>query len=177
MIQLFFFSNRQRKTRFFICSFKKEAYFLFIYMYIYILFINVSLHSSRAGTVHTHQVQRHATLALLLHSTVGWLAGVMSSRRCCSRWVYLNTHTHTHLISLHPTHTVQALQPGTSLIGTLPGWHQSKGRGLRFCPTSFKWSNKSSAARLCGACRDGQEMGVAWGKLGSKVRGGFRWKV
>lgn len=52
-----------------------------------------------------------------------------------------------------------------------------KGAGLRVGPTSFKWNNKSSAARLCGACRDGWRNGCSLAKGRSKVGGGFKWKV
>lgn len=62
-------------------------YNMYVHRDIYIQFklVIFFLHFSRAGTVYTHTGYRDMPhLHCFLHSTVGWLAGVMSSRQCCS---------------------------------------------------------------------------------------------
>lgn len=52
-----------------------------------------------------------------------------------------------------------------------------QGQGLTGVgPTSFKWSHKSSAARFCGACRDGREVDRE-GQGSVRYGQGSKWKV
>ncbi len=155
--------------------------YIHIYTYIYMSYINqliFFLHFSRAGTVHTPGTEAcHTCIAFCILQLVGWQAwchpGSAAVGECLHQLPrHTHTHTHTHLSS-HPysyNHT-SPLQPGTSLSRSCLD-DIRVGAGSRVGPTSFKWNNKSSAARLCGACRDGQEMGVGWDGGRSRVSGG-----
>lgn len=110
----FFFSEERNTYLFSICLYQRRSLFSF-FLYIYVVYIYqfTFFYTFLGQAPYTHRVQRHATLALLLHSTVGWLAGIMSSRQCCIWWVSaptLNTHTHRHFLPhslslLRHTHT------------------------------------------------------------------------
>lgn len=185
-----FFFQTKKHTFLLYVHLKKEAYFLFTYIFIYIVYklVVFFFYTFPGQAPYTHRVQRHATLALLF-AFYSWLAGRHDVIQTVLQLVSisaptLNTHTHAHIFSLSLfvssayNHTSPS-QPGTGLSRcvTLPRWRQGKGAGSRVGPTSFKWNNKSSAARLCGACRDGRGNGCGLGQGGSKVSGGFGWRV
>lgn len=95
---LFAFRNtfHANSTRFYskqkehICLSKGTLFFFFFSNIHTVYIVYILVFSSFPGRHRTHWVQRHATLALLLHSTVGWLAGVMSSRQASlGEWIFL----------------------------------------------------------------------------------------
>lgn len=199
MVQLFFlFFSEERNTYLFsICLYQRRSLFsFFLYIYIYICSVYIYqftfFYTFLGQAPYTHRVQRHATLALLLHSTVGWLAGIMSSRQCCIRWVSaptLNTHTHTGIFSLTlrvlcvtpiQSYIMCNLAPASPGSATLPRWHQIRGRGSTADATSFKWSSKSSAARPLWHMQKEARNGWKLEQNRSKVSGGcagFKWRV
>lgn len=188
----FFFSEERNTYLFSICLYQRRSLFsFFIHIYIYVVYIYqfTFFYTFLGQAPYTHRVQRHATLALLLHSTVGWLAGIMSSRQCCIWWVSaptLNTHTHTGIFSLTlwvfcvtpiQPYIMCNLAPASPGSATLPRWHQIRGRGSTADATSFKWSSKSSAARLLWHMQRGARNGWKLEQDRSKVSGGFKWRV
>lgn len=89
-IQCFYFKQKEHV----IVCLKRIIFFIFIYI-VYI----ISIFTLFKGRHRTHWVQRHATLALLLHSTVGWLAGIVSSRQATAGTEMRMSPSH-HLFTL-----------------------------------------------------------------------------
>ena len=121
----FSFFSKQRNTHFFyMFIYKRSLFSLYIYIFIYIIsYINQLIFSTLfQGRHRTHTGYRGMPhLHCFLHSTVGWLAGVMSSRQCCSWWVYEHTHTTpTFFPSLFCCFCFYPRQPHIILIP----WHQ-----------------------------------------------------
>lgn len=168
---------------------KKLIFFFFIYICSIYISVHFFLHFSRAGTVHTPGTEAcHTCIAFAFYS---WLAGrhnviqaVLHLMSVCTNSEH--THTHTGIFSLTlrvfcvtpiQPYIMCNLAPASPGSATLPRWHQIRGRGSTADATSFKWSSKSSAARLLWHMQRGARNGWKLEQDRSKVSGGFKWRV
>lgn len=186
----FFFPKKETHICFLYVYIKEEAYFLF-FIYICSIYISIHffLHFSRAGTVHTPGTEAcHTCIAFAFYS---WLAGRHNVIQAVLHLVSVctnseHTHTHTGIFSLTlwvfcvtpiQPYIMCNLAPASPGSATLPRWHQIRGRGSTADATSFKWSSKSSAARLLWHMQRGARNGWKLEQDRSKVSGGFKWRV
>lgn len=162
-----------------------------MYVYILVSFILSFFCTLFQGRHRTHTGYRGMPhLHCFLHSTVGWLAGKMSSRQCCRRWVdhVLHTQTHTHRSSITlcithsntPIYTVHKQPASPSHTAWMASRSGVKGLIRQASNGIIKAVQQGSVAHA--------EMGIfggdGWGDLGrerSKLGGGgclgSEWKV